>query len=371
MAKVDAARGLRRDRRARRARASTTRSPPRRAHVESTGATFVHAFDDPRVIAGQGTLGLELAEQLPPGPGTVVIPIGGGGLAVGHRDRAAGAAAGAVARRRAGRSVCAVRRAGRRSGRRSRTASRSSTRPSSPRRSCATSSTRSSSSTTRRSRRRSCCCSSGRSSSSRGPGRRPSPRCSRGSCPATARSCAVLAGGNIDATTLISVTRFGLTSSGRYLVVAILIPDRPGQLARIVAAVAAQRANVLSVTHHREGRNIGVLETEAELTLETRGEEHSRRSSRRSSRTASRSADWRDMRPSACTRCDRVSRRGHACAADACDARLVEASHLGQLRPATATLAALRGEPQRLNSTVSPPRARQSIMPPSTTGRAS
>ena len=85
----------------------------------------------------------------------------------------------------------------------------------------------------------------------------------------------MLAGGNIDATTLVSVTRFGLTSSGRYLVVAILIPDRPGQLARIVAAVAAQRANVLSITHHREGRNIGVLETEAELTLETRDEEHS------------------------------------------------------------------------------------------------
>ena len=54
-----------------------------RLHVETTGATFVHAFDDPRVIAGQGTMGLELAEQLPPGPGTVVIPVGGGGLASG------------------------------------------------------------------------------------------------------------------------------------------------------------------------------------------------------------------------------------------------------------------------------------------------
>ena len=40
-----------------------------RAHVEATGATFVHAFDDPRVVAGQGTVGLELAEQLPPGRG--------------------------------------------------------------------------------------------------------------------------------------------------------------------------------------------------------------------------------------------------------------------------------------------------------------
>ena len=82
MAKVDAARGYgatvvlgRRGVRRRRRRGA--------AHVESTGATFVHAFDDPRVIAGQGTLGLELAEQLPPGPGTVVIPVGGGGLASG------------------------------------------------------------------------------------------------------------------------------------------------------------------------------------------------------------------------------------------------------------------------------------------------
>ncbi len=87
--------------------------------------------------------------------------------------------------------------------------------------------------------------------------------------------CGVLAGGNIDATTLMSVTRFGLTSTGRYLVVRIVIPDRPGQLANIVGVIAAERANVLGITHYREGRSIGVLETEAELTLETRGEEHS------------------------------------------------------------------------------------------------
>ena len=82
-----------------------------RDHVERTGATFVHAFDDPRVIAGQGTLGLELAEQLPAGPGTVVIPVGRRRARVGHRDRAEGATTGAPARRRAGGRVRAVRRA--------------------------------------------------------------------------------------------------------------------------------------------------------------------------------------------------------------------------------------------------------------------
>ena len=54
-----------------------------RTREAETGATFVHAFDDARVVAGQGTLGLELAGQLPSGGLTVVIPVGGGGLAAG------------------------------------------------------------------------------------------------------------------------------------------------------------------------------------------------------------------------------------------------------------------------------------------------
>src|SRR5579864_3688213 len=50
--------------------------------AEETGATFVHAFEDERVIAGQGTIGLELAEQVPEAE-SVLIAIGGGGLASG------------------------------------------------------------------------------------------------------------------------------------------------------------------------------------------------------------------------------------------------------------------------------------------------
>ncbi len=46
---------------------------------EERGATYIHAFDDPAVIAGQGTIGLEILDQLP-GVGTVVVPVGGGGL---------------------------------------------------------------------------------------------------------------------------------------------------------------------------------------------------------------------------------------------------------------------------------------------------
>jgi len=50
--------------------------------VDETGATFIHAFEDERVIAGQGTIGLELAEQVPDIE-TLLIPVGGGGLAAG------------------------------------------------------------------------------------------------------------------------------------------------------------------------------------------------------------------------------------------------------------------------------------------------
>ena len=52
------------------------------AYVDETGATFVHPFEDPMVIAGQGTIGLEIAEQVETF-GTVLIPVGGGGLAAG------------------------------------------------------------------------------------------------------------------------------------------------------------------------------------------------------------------------------------------------------------------------------------------------
>ena len=51
-------------------------------HAEESGATFLHPYEDERVIAGQGTIGLELAEQVPQA-GTVVIPVGGGGLSSG------------------------------------------------------------------------------------------------------------------------------------------------------------------------------------------------------------------------------------------------------------------------------------------------
>ena len=87
-------------------------------------------------------------------------------------------------------------------------------------------------------------------------------------------ACALLSGGNIDATLLIEVTRHGLTQAGRFLVMRTRVEDRPGELARLLALIAGERVNVLAVDHHREGMDLPVTGTEIELTLSTRDEEH-------------------------------------------------------------------------------------------------
>jgi threonine dehydratase len=84
----------------------------------------------------------------------------------------------------------------------------------------------------------------------------------------------LLSGGNIDPTMLISVMRHGLTLAGRYLVFHTRIPDRPGSLLDLLELIAAERGNIVSVEHHREGMAIDVVETEVSLTVITRDEAH-------------------------------------------------------------------------------------------------
>ena len=87
-------------------------------------------------------------------------------------------------------------------------------------------------------------------------------------------ACALLSGGNIDATLLIEVARHGLTQAGRFLVLRTKVEDRPGALARLLGLIADERVNVLAVDHHREGMDLPVTGTEIELTLAMRDEEH-------------------------------------------------------------------------------------------------
>jgi threonine dehydratase len=95
-----------------------------------------------------------------------------------------------------------------------------------------------------------------------------------GKVPGSGPVAVILSGGNVDATTLISVMRHGLTLAGRYLIVRTRVPDRPGELLKLLGLVAGQRVNVIDVEHRREGAAIGVAETEIWLTLAARDEEH-------------------------------------------------------------------------------------------------
>jgi threonine dehydratase len=84
----------------------------------------------------------------------------------------------------------------------------------------------------------------------------------------------VLSGGNVDPRLLIKLIDHGLSVAGRYLVLRVLLEDRPGALARLTAAVAAMGLNVLSVEHHREGLVLPLDQVEVLLTLETRDPGH-------------------------------------------------------------------------------------------------
>ncbi|WP_370323745.1 threonine ammonia-lyase [Euzebya sp.] len=85
---------------------------------------------------------------------------------------------------------------------------------------------------------------------------------------------AVLSGGNVDPLLLNRIIQSGLYEEGRYLVVTTRMVDRPGALATLLGIVADAKANVIAVEHHRLNTRLGVLEVEVVLELETRGPSH-------------------------------------------------------------------------------------------------
>ena len=88
---------------------------------------------------------------------------------------------------------------------------------------------------------------------------------------------AVLSGGNVDPLLLMRLIRHGMASAGRYLRLQVRLPDSPGSLAGLLARLAATDANVLEVEHVRTGPQIPVNDVEIAIWLETRGEDHCRR----------------------------------------------------------------------------------------------
>lgn len=84
----------------------------------------------------------------------------------------------------------------------------------------------------------------------------------------------VLSGGNVDPVVLLRVLRHGMTAAGRYLGLQIRIPDRPGVLAALLADVAAAGGNLMHVSHVRTGARLAIDEVEVDMQVETKGHEH-------------------------------------------------------------------------------------------------
>jgi threonine dehydratase len=84
----------------------------------------------------------------------------------------------------------------------------------------------------------------------------------------------ILSGGNVDAGLLATVARRHETEAGRRIVVLTRVPDRPGALAGLLDCVADAGANIVDVSHLREGVDLHVRETAVQLVMETRGKDH-------------------------------------------------------------------------------------------------
>ena len=242
------------------------------AFAETSGATFVHPFEDERVIAGQGTIGLELVEQLPD-VGTVVVPIGGGGLAAGISSvvkelkpsaRVVGVQAAACAPFAGETGVgftiaegIAVKRPGE--------LTASIVRERIDDVVTVTDEEISKAIVLLLERAKLVV---------EGAGAAPLAALLADRVGGTGPVAVVLSGGNIDTSLLITVMRHGLTLAGRYLVLRSRVPDRPGELVKLLTLIAQERVNLVSVEHHREGMHGSVAETEVELTLATRDKAH-------------------------------------------------------------------------------------------------
>ncbi|MEA2332540.1 MAG: threonine dehydratase [Thermoleophilaceae bacterium] len=93
----------------------------------------------------------------------------------------------------------------------------------------------------------------------------------RVAAPADGQVCAVLSGGNVDASLLSECIRLGETAAGRRMVLSTVVPDRPGALAGLLRVVAEHGGNVVDVEHLRDGIDLHVRETAIKLVLQTRG----------------------------------------------------------------------------------------------------
>ncbi|GAB2733215.1 threonine ammonia-lyase [Salinifilum aidingensis] len=89
-----------------------------------------------------------------------------------------------------------------------------------------------------------------------------------------APTVAVLSGGNIDPLFLLQVIRHGMAAAGRYLSLRVRLPDEPGALAGLLTRFGSWQANVLDIEHSRVSGALELGEVDVEISLETRGPQH-------------------------------------------------------------------------------------------------
>jgi len=255
-----------------------------RAHEieRAEGRTYVHAFDDERVMAGQGTIGLEIVDECPQ-VDTVVVPIGGGGLIAGVATavtarrpdarvvgvQAAGAASAAESLRKGelheldGVDTIADGIATRSIGREPFEVIRERVEE------VVTVSDEEIAVALTHLLERSKALVEG-----------------AGAVPLAAllggkfdfdpgeTVAPVLSGGNIDLNTMTTLVLRGLVATGRYLRIRTVLKDRPGALLGLADVIASEGANIYAIHHDRTSKDVAMNAAEVELDLETRGPDH-------------------------------------------------------------------------------------------------
>ena len=247
---------------------------------KETGATFVHAYDNPAVIAGQGTIGLEILEQCPDIK-AIVVPVGGGGLLAGvaaavkataphvkvYGVQATGAPAMYLSKH-AGKWVetpeahtiadgIAVKQPGKitfqliqkyvddivvvKDDDIAATILLLMERA---------------------------------KMIAEGAGAISLAGILHGSLPNVGKTAAVISGGNIDVNMISRVIENGLVKSGRRIKLVTHLTDRPGELLKFISFIKENRANIIFIHHEHAGRNLPIGQTQVEMDLETRDHAH-------------------------------------------------------------------------------------------------
>ncbi|GHF45822.1 threonine dehydratase [Amycolatopsis bartoniae] len=250
------------------------------AFAEHTGAVFIHPFDHEDIIAGQGTVGAEVLEQVPE-VATVLVPAGGGGLVSG--------VASAVKGMRPGTRVVAVQAEGA-------AAFPGSLAAGKPVR-LTESSTMADGiavgepgaltfahvetlvddvlTVTEESLSRAVLlCLERRKLVVEPAGAATVAALMQYPGEFSGPIVAILSGGNVDPLLLLQIIQHGMTAGGRYLALRLRVPDRPGVLASVLSRISELGANVLDVEHSRISGALALGEVEVALKLETRGPEH-------------------------------------------------------------------------------------------------